>query len=88
MRLTARADDEVSAYVVVLGRLMMTETSKRQPVAGCFYSLLWHGASHIIFWFILDGGMKRLEMMRLLGLLSSKQVLLLYFEELELELHE
>jgi len=32
--------------------------------------------------------MKRLEMMRLLGLLSSKQVLLLYFEELELELHE
>ena len=88
MRLTARADDEVSAYVVVLGRLTMTETSKQTASGGVFLlaTLAWCFSHYFLIY--LGGGMKRLEMMRLLGLLSSKQVLLLYFEELELELHE
>jgi len=43
MRLTARADDEVSAYVVVLGRLTMTETSKQTASGGVFLlaTLAW-----------------------------------------------
>mmetsp|Transcript_10774 Transcript_10774/g.16641 ORF Transcript_10774/g.16641 Transcript_10774/m.16641 type:complete len:94 (+) Transcript_10774:1060-1341(+) len=91
MRLTARAD-EVSAYVVVLGRPMMTETSKQTASGRGVVST--HGASHI-FWIWLGarcslGGMKRLKMMRLMGLLTKvcREGFLLattfYFEELEL----